>query len=105
MKITLDNQNYVSYIDGALIDKRKQNGENGMESHDYIEPGTNIHVAPGYRGILVETIIKRDQFGNPISVFRVKLMQKYHFGDRKYKAIKPIIQNVNYTAVNCIDKQ
>uniref|UniRef100_A0A6H1ZRF7 Uncharacterized protein n=1 Tax=viral metagenome TaxID=1070528 RepID=A0A6H1ZRF7_9ZZZZ len=76
-----------------------------MESHDYIEPGASVHVAPGYRGVLVETLIRKDQFGCPISVFRVKLMQKYHFGDRKYKAIKPLIQNVNYTAVTCYNKQ
>lgn len=45
----------------------------------YLEPGTRVQVGND-RGIIVETIGERDQFGSPINVFICKLNQKYDRG-------------------------
>jgi len=69
-----------------------------VRPNDYLEKGTKVHIITGgYKGEIVKTLKKKDQFGMPINVFRVKYTKKYL--NRKYTDIKPFIKDINYASI------
>ncbi len=71
-----------------------------ISSNDILEAGQFVKVS-GMRGVVIKCDVERDQFGLPISVHTVRLMERFHSRQAGYKPLeKPITKKVNYSFID-----
>ena len=81
------------------------NHSRGIGHQDVLEEGTPVRVK-NMRGTIVSAAERRDQFGGPIVVHTVRLVEKTsrRVGNREvWKALsKPIVKTCNYSFIQLL---